>query len=485
MKRKDGNRSKVLNEQLELNRSILNRIFANSSSVLASRMSYGNTQTFDGLRDVYTSLGYPAVDKISYNDFYAKYKRQDVAATIIDKPVFGAWKRTPIIKTKGEDIEDDPFRTEWELLADRFKLFSLFQRVDKLAGIGRYAILYMGVQDGSNRPFEPLNNSGKLLYIQPYSEGNAPIKTAVSDPMHERFSLPDKYSLRSVQVVAGNIDTKAYNEIDVDSSRIIHIADNLLENNVYGMSRLEKVYNRLLNLELIVGGSAEMFWQGAFPGLAFTTRDDYNLTEQTSADLTEQIKAYVHQLERYMKLQGIDVQSLSNTIADPGSHVDVQLTMLSIATGIPKRIFQGSERGELASSQDTKAWNEFCDNRRRSFCEPSIIIPVVDKLIEIGELPEPAGGEYEIEWPDLETASDKDKADIGKVRSEAIRGYAQTPDAQLIVPPKSFLQDIMELEPDKVERIMSEMEDMMTDMFRMEETGDIEAQEEREEDTEE
>jgi methionyl-tRNA formyltransferase len=57
-------------------------------------------------------------------------------------------------------------------------------------------------------------------------------------------------------------------------------------------------------------------------------------------------------MERYIKTQGIDIQSLSSPVANPADHVAVQLQFISGITRIPLRILTGSERGELASVQD-------------------------------------------------------------------------------------------------------------------------------------
>lgn len=465
-KQKSEDVKQRLNEGVEFNRSLLMRVVANS--VLQSRASYGNTQTFDGARDVYTALGYPAIDKIKYSDFLNKYKRQDIAAAIIDKPVYGAWKKRPVVRA--DDVNDTKFEESFDKLAKELRLFDVFQRVDKLAGIGQYAVLYVGVKDGASSQAQPLGR-GDVLYVQPYGQDNAPIDSLVTDRTSQRFAMPDKYGLRTVKFVGGVVEASAYTEEKIDASRVIHVADNILENNIYGMSRLEKVYNRLLNLELVVGGSAEMFWQGAFPGLAFSVKDNFDLTPQDKSDLEDEIQKYVHQLERYMKLQGLDVETLSSQVADPSSHVDVSLKMISIATGIPKRILEGSERGELASSQDTKAWNEYLDNRRKTFCEPSIMRPTIDKFIEVGALEEPKGG-YVIEWPDLDTVSDKDKAEVGKIRGETLRGYASTPDAQLILPPDVFFKDVMGFDDDVAERILESAEGFVSDALEQEADGD-------------
>ena len=101
--------------------------------------------------------------------------------------------------------------------------------------------------------------------------------------------------------------------------------------------------------------------------------------------------SYLHGFQRYLRLQGIDIQELKPQLADPSNHFAVLINMISIATGIPKRILLGSERGELASSQDEKNWADQIDSRRKDHCEPMILRPLIDSLIGVGVLPEPKG----------------------------------------------------------------------------------------------
>jgi len=417
-----------------------------SANIVASRMSYGNTTTFNGLRDVYTALGYPGLDGIRYQDYYTRFRRQDIAGKIIKKPVEASWRRLPIIR--GENDKSDTFKDAWEELEKKLGIYNLLIRADIVSGIGRYGAILLGLNDGSESLEEEVTSASELLFLQPFSEENAPIKQYVTDKRDPRFGRPLTYGLKIISQPGSN----SILETTVHHSRVIHLADNLLESNIEGMPRLEAVYNRLLNMELIVGGSAEMFWQGAFPGMAFNAKEDFDIS-QVAEDLEAEIQKYVHNLERHMKLQGIDVQNLAPAVADPTAHIDAQLKMISIATGIPKRILEGSERGELSSSQDTEAWDDLMDGRRRNYVEPCIIRPLIDRLGELGILKLPAGG-YQVEWPDLSAPSDKDKAETGRIRSEALSKYISSPDAQLTMPIEQFLKEIMELDEEKVERIM-------------------------------
>ena len=427
-----------------------------TANVLTSRMSYGNTTTFGGLRDVYTALGYPGLDGIKYADYYFRFRRQDIAAKIIEKPVDASWRRLPIIHSDGAKSDNDPFKDAWEAIQKRLGIYNVLMRADKVTGIGRYGVLLLGFNDKPASLAEEVTKASDLLFIQPFSEDNAPIKTYDTDKNSPRFGMPLTYGLR----IANTPGTVSTLETVVHHSRVIHITEGLTESNVLGMPRLERVWNRLLNMELIVGGSAEMFWQGAFPGLAFKADPDVNVELDKEA-LEAEIKKYTHNLERYMKLQGIDVQNLAPAVADPTAHADIQLKIISIATGIPKRIFEGSERGELSSSQDTEAWDDLMDGRRMNHNEPVILRPLIDRLISKGVLKGAVDG-YNIEWPDLSAPSDKDKAETGRIRSEALAKYLSSPDAQLIMPLKAFLAEIMDIGEEKVERIMLMVDDIMS-----------------------
>jgi hypothetical protein len=413
---------------------------------LVSRMSMGNTTSYGGLRDVWSALGYPADGKLNFDHFWLKYKRQDVAAAVIEKPVEGAWRQLPVVR--GID-DNDTFQMAWESLEEELGIFRTLIRADIMSRIGEYAVMVFGFDDGADRLSDPVERAKSLLYLQPYLQKHAEIKSLVEDNTDPRFGLPDIYSVQINHTTSTNTNTMG---TLVHHSRILHIADNLIESNIYGMPALERVYNRLENMELIVGGSAEMFWRGAFPGMAFSVKDGATLTDAGRVELEEEIQSYVHDLQRYMKLQGLDIQQLATQIADPATHADIQLKFISVATGIPKRILEGSERGELASSQDSESWNNKCDTRRRNHCENTILRPFIQRLGDIGVLDVP--DEYEVEWPDLESQSDEAKSKVGKDRTEAIAKYADSPTAPLVVPPREFLMDILELPEEKVDRIM-------------------------------
>ena len=390
---------------------------------------------FGGDRDLYQALGYKTT--LVWKDYWSQYSRQDIAKAIIDRPVKATWQgQLELIES--EDANKTEFETQWNVLSKRLKLRSLLARVDRLTGIGRYGVLLLGLDDVRNIDgFASPVKTGKrsIMYIKPFGEESAKIDTYETDPSNPRYGQPKIYSVQVADVASGNTST-----IKVHHTRCIHVLDDHLESEVIGIPRLEAVFNRLMDLEKLVGGDAEMFWRGARPGFQGMVNPDYQMTTATKNDLKDQIDEYEHNLRRILVNEGVDLKALEQQIADPKSHFSVQIACISAVTGIPQRILSGSERGELASTQDSWEWKAYVQARREDHAEPHIIQPLTDRLIEYGVLPKPETGEYHVDWLDLFSISEKERVDIGKARANAIREYTTNPMAQAVIPPEAFFE---------------------------------------------
>ena len=65
--------------------------------------------------------------------------------------------------------------------------------------------------------------------------------------------------------------------IQVHYTRVIHVAEGLLENDVLGTPRLEPIVNRLIDLEKIVGGGSEIFFLNARGGIHMNQQPETKL----------------------------------------------------------------------------------------------------------------------------------------------------------------------------------------------------------------
>jgi len=169
-----------------------------------------------------------------------------------------------------------------------------------------------------------------------------------------------------------------------------------------------------------------------------------------STSIRAEFEKYSSGLQRYLAIEGVSAKSLQPQISDPTAHLTAQLQFIAITIGVPLRVFMGSEQAKLASSQDKETWNDRISNRQNHYVSPMILTPFIDRMIACGVLPEPK--QYEINWSDLNSPTDKDKADVGNVRSEALAKYVAGGVDSLIAP-KEFLTLILGMPEDEVKII--------------------------------
>ena len=414
-------------------------------------------------RDIDLECGYPT--NIKVEDYQKLFNRNGIGSRIIRLWPEESWLVVPeIIET--DDATETAFEKEWKELEKQFNLYSNLLRVDTLSGIGCFGALLLGLSDGLNLNEEIQSNSLELLYVKPLSHYVIEIKERENDVTSPRYSLPKFYSLKT-ESVDGELSA---GETMVHHSRIVHIADNRMTSDVYGMPRAQNVYNYLLDLKKLLGGSAEMFWKGAFPGIAFEANPERtkSLTTAEKTALRTEFLAYTNSLQRYMALVGVTVRNLEVQVADPASHFMTQLKAIGITLGVPYRKLLGSEEAKLASNEDTKTWNKRVVKRQHDYVSPMIIRPFIDRIIELGVLPEPK--EYEIKWPSIEELDPKDSATVLKDRTEAMVKYVSG-GVDVLMPPQIFLTEEMGFSDDEAQAIIDEAEVWVDDKVDESEMG--------------
>ena len=419
---------------IQVNDEIINR------NKLARTLGY----SYQGERNIYTSLGYPT--SIEYEDYFARFIRQDIANAIIERPVKYTWKNGVTIHNPEQ--EGDELKKAWDELKKELKLGLRFRTVDKLSSIGEYAVLLLGFNDVKVlHDFTTPVKAGKkdILYVTAYSQAAAKISVYDKNPASPRFGMPYMYNIQS-----GTEDGDSTSLV-VHHSRILHVTGEMLTSDVKGVPTMEKVWNRLMDIEKVSGGSAEMFWRGARPGYQGVVKEGFEADDDLDEAMNDKILKYENEMTRIFINDGIELKGLSPQVEDPSAHISVQVDLISAATGIPKRILMGSERGELSSNQDASAWADIVDDRREEIAEPQIIEPFVDLCMEHGILPKTP---YKTEWTSLHQTSDKDKATIGQIRAQALKAYGDSMGAQEVMPPEAFLKFIMGLEADEIEEII-------------------------------
>lgn len=366
---------------------------------------------FGGKRDLYAVYGYKL--NPDSTDFVLKYLRQDIAGRIVDAPAAAIWRNPP--KVEGGDA----FNTRWDVITKEHDVWSRLDRADKLCGLGAFSALFVGLSDSGDvaqpvRPQRSGNGSPReILYIQPFAENSLAIDKFEEDSTNPRFSLPLIYELRAVDpsgTAVSGLRTRAVRtqNIKVHHTRILHVAENLLEDDTIGNPRMARVYNLLEDMIKVSGGSAETYWLASNRGMQADIDKEMELGPTDATDLADEIEEYQHELRRFVRTRGVTLKALGDTVVDPRGVFDVLILLIAGATGIPRRILLGAEAGQLASEQDRANWADRISERQTGFAEPNVLRPFIRLLVNAEVLPEPI--DLTIEWPSAFTLTPMEEA---------------------------------------------------------------------------
>jgi hypothetical protein len=380
--------------------------------------------TFRGKRDAYEIYGYDRILTVQmYRDRYA---RGGVAGRIIEALPKAAWRGDMEIIEDEDPSTDTPFEKAWVALDKRLKLHDYLLRTNMMARLGSYAVLLLGAPGDVSTELPRAsgkNGADKLMFVSPYQGGGGPtvgagasrtygdvdadatIESFDQDPSSPRFALPMYYRLKRMDIQAPELRTR------IHWSRVIHVAEGLLDNDIYGQPALEKPWNLLDDLEKVTGGGAEAFFLRANQGLHLDIDKTMELEEPERKRLKDNAEEYHHHIKRLLVTRGVNVNALGSDVANFASPADAVLIQIAGTTGIPKRILTGSEMGELASSQDRDNWKDQVDGYQKQFVGPYIIRQLIDRLVQYGYLPEPVDGplEYTVRWPHIQNLTEQEK----------------------------------------------------------------------------
>lgn len=458
----DEMKTNKMAEQEHLARLHTLQMVRNSIVSRMAMLNRGQGVTHNGERDVWRACGYPK--EIRYIDYHNRYTRQDVAGRIVDAYPDACWEEMPNLTLEIEDEpletgEVHPFAKKWNDMVDNLHLQSYFNRVDKLSRIGHYAILFLGFDDITDikdlkKPVS--DTASELLFVKPFGEERAVIDTYNSDPTNERYGKPETYQISfsmpsSVNTPQGQtVSNTTENTYVVHWTRVLHLAEGTLEDDYIGRPALKRVYNRLIDLEKVTGGSAEMFWHGAFPLMTFDADPDVTIDEDAKKQMKEDIDKMIHGLSRYIRLQGVKAHRLDATAASPKEHADLQIHLISGATGIPSRILTGSERGELASMQDNMNWSNRVSERRQNYCTPMFIRGLIDRLIFVGVMDD---RDYQVIWPKSVQMGEKERAEVVGLLFKSLKDYVDSMGADSVLPVSEAIKLIFNLTDKEVAKI--------------------------------
>jgi len=497
-----GDHEKVVNLASKIEK--LNYLINSNGSSLPNRGNFGTLQGmgFDGDRDLYDSVGWNK--EISLETYLSYYKR-GVGRTVVNiKPDY-TWNGRIGLREKGKVNSD--LTLQWDKLERQFGITNIFNKADKLAGILQYSVILMGLDDNNaSEPDKPvplqtdeegIPEKRNLLFLKVYRQDHADILEIDGNVSSPRFGKPVTYQIDTLQSETTNASVTPTNglvvedsngntgvkpipnnvkTIDVDATRVVHIAENILEGEIYGTPRQEACMNYLQDLDKITGGSGEMYWRGALPGWFFSVDPTADYVQDDIDAMDTQIDNMLLGLERYIKAQGVTPTPLAPQISDPRPFVDTQYQGISATTRIPMRILIGSESGELASTQDADAWDSEIDSRRNLDCE-RWVRDLVDRFMAYGILNKVQ--DYEVVWPSINAQNEEQQSKIALNLSLALKNYTTSLNPDRVMPREEFLTRILMVPEDEARQIVEAIDETFKESVFEEDTESLESAEEK------
>lgn len=389
----------------------------------------------DYRRDPYDASKLPGIGGITADMYWNMYRREAIPRRVVECLPKESWQTQPSVYEKEAPYDPSGFDEDWLDLPRQLRGHSWFAdekgsplwgallQVDIESRIQQYGVLLIGLNDGKtlDQPADlESRRKRELTFLRSFPQQYAKIVEWDTEETSARFMQPEYYELQFMD--AGDKPSAGLpgsTSRRVHWSRVLHICDG---GTVTATEAMEPVFNNLVGLQKLYCSSPEMFWLGAFPGIGFTTHPSLGPNVKIDQKgLQEMMTKYSEEFQRWFAVLGLQPQQFSPNVVDPSAQIAVQIEAICIVLGIPIRVFKGSERGELASSQDDAAWNDRLRLRQNYYITPNIICRFVDRLIMMGVLREPE--EYHVYWPDLESQTAADKAGVAKTMVDTLAAY--------------------------------------------------------------
>jgi len=437
---------------------------------LMTRMEFLQ-RSLDSRRDIDNECGYPA--EVSAEQYYKLWKRSGIARRVVNIFPKESWKKWPSIIEDDDPTTTTTFEQEILDLVKEKMLWHYLKRADIMSGIGKYGVLLLGVDDQAaaqgdlSQPIEGVTEdeqpagvvSRKLLWMRVFAENKATIAKYNTNKASPRFMHPEQYSLQ----MTDGVQTQS---MTVHWTRCLHFADNRGESDIAGSPRMESEYNRLYDLNKILGASGEGYWKGAFQGIASELMAGFEDAEVDTDAIRQAIWNYQNTLQRHLITPGMTNKTLDPSILGPYEFFETEIKAICVGIDVPLRVFLGTEEGKLAGEQDDSRWDDRVEGRRVDYLNPCVVEPTIKRLQAIGVCSAPE--DWRADWPDLKDTSDREESEVALIKTQAISEYVRG-GCNEFIPEEEYLSMFLNMDQEEVEQIIEAMEKRVEELRKEEE----------------
>lgn len=364
--------------------------------------------------------GYPT--DITFGHMLAAYERHPAAHGAVHRLLDKCWQELPRIKSPASD-QETPWEQRVNAVLKSVSAWAKLRDFDRRNMIGRYAALIYRVADGKALR-EPLDRAAWLVDLVPVYEDQITVTRWDADQESQTYGQPLMYQFKARRVTNGD-QGQPVEQVDVHPSRVQILAEGSVGDMFDGVPLLRAGFNALVDLEKISGGSAESYLKNSARTLVFQYDKDTAVQaigengETTSVRQAheEQARSLNRNQDASIVMQGGTASTLQTTTHDPKPSFEVAANLFAASVRLPFSILFGQQTGRLASDEDKADYAARAKARQQNELTP-MLEQFVRRMQAAGII---EAGEFEIEWPPLDAPGDKDKLEILKAMTSAMR----------------------------------------------------------------
>lgn len=358
--------------------------------------------------DHYKDFGWP--ETLTFDNFLRMYKRNSLAASLVDKTVAKTWETFPTLweteKAQASDLEKEVAKHFAKIRAWR-----ALMTTDRRSLVGKYAGALLLLAD--NRPLHeevgPITGGLKgLVGITPLWESQISPGELVNDPTSPDYGKPRYYNVQE-QSVDG---TKTLRSVRVHPDRLLIWSE---DGTMDGDSILEPCFNDLIDAEKIKGAGGEGFWKNSRGAPIIEAPDGVTPAQVAKAmgvqtpemldKINQQLDDFNQGFDKGLLLGGMTAKPLSVSLPQPEQFFSIPERLVATSGKIPVRILIGNQTGERASTEDAREWAKTNMGRRANLVLPCLQ-ELIDRLVAFAVLPDRP---WTVGWDDLTEATAGEK----------------------------------------------------------------------------
>ncbi len=398
-------------------------------------------------------------------DYQDVYNRMSLGRRVVGIWPEECWQMEPEIFETEELRTKTDFEEQWEEMEDKLHVLTNLQTADEASGIGQFGIVLLGFNDKRelNLPVAGVRADGsrdtrfskaELIYLRSLSQTYVTINKLETNGNSPRFGLPTEYQITFADPESinktGSSEVKK-KDVKVHWTRVLHLAEKLVDSTVLSSPRLQPVYDRIFDIRKILGANGQGYWQTGFPGFSIETQAGIEAPDFDKETTKREVGNFLASQQRALLLEGLTAKPLNVTTPDPRPHYETHLEDICIGINVPMRIFKGSEEAKLASSQDQRTWSKRVRKRQLRYVNPFILRAFFERMFLVGAMTRPK--KLFIEWPDLNAPTENDRATTAQKITEALVKYIGG-NVSSLMGPREYLTLVMGFPQARVEEIL-------------------------------